>query len=231
VKICCAFPSLDYKRAKETATRWKNAGYLPLVIMNKEHVKKGIPAMVCAVEGYEGYYRAMNWACQSLVEHERADIVVCISDRMRPPQNKRSEEVGQQFASRFRNGQGIMVPLQGAESGDLKPCGPWIGKRFIQKYYGGKGPYYERYFQFYGNRELFTVANRDGLLWLRDDLDQEVIGGETDFYRKANREEYWTRDQGVFVERQEMGFPGSEARKLDVVNSLWLPPGYNNGVS
>lgn len=217
--IACAFPSTDADRAEETAVRWRDRGFIPMIIMNEQHVRKDIPALVFGVGAYEGYYRAMNYACQALIRYEKADVVVCISDRMLPPEHARAHEIATSFAARFTDGDGVMIPTLTTVPGwdwDIGPCGPWIGRRFIEKFYGGEGPYWPAYFQYYGNRELFRVAKAQGdRLWLRPDIAQPYCApAAPDFYQKHNKGAYWERDKTLFTEREETAFAGSEPNRI-----------------
>lgn len=209
MKIFVAFPSYDGKAAQETAGRWLAMGYQPLVIMNKESVIPNIPAIVIKVEAYEGYYRSMNWACHHLFKERRADIVICAGDRIHPPPHARGHEIATTVAAKFQSGFGIMQPVKGRVLGLNRLDAPWICRRFYLETYGGEGPFWPRYFQFFGGDELAMVAQKLGCVWYRDDVAQPTLPKKLDFIRGHNVKEYTENDRAEFDRRSLAEFPGA----------------------
>lgn len=224
--IWVAAPCLEPDRAEEFADRWHERGYRVAIVMNREKYKPVKADVLLKVDAYEGYYRTLNFLCQGLVQNEKADVVVCAGDRVRPPALRGAHEIGTTFAARFQSGIGVMQPGTGAQAlFDRENCpSPWIGCNFIRKFYGGKGPFHEGYFQFHGGKELFAVAQKAGLLWQRDDIHQEEQPIATpSYFQNRNREEYYNKDLMHFKERELYKFEGAEAGQIIVASSMHLP--------
>lgn len=226
--IWAAFPSIDPKRAEETCGRWAERGFRTCVVMNREQYKLIKSDLAFKVDAYEGYYRTMNFLCQMLVENHRADIVVCIGDRVRPPDHASAHEIATTVAARFPSGVGVMQPATGAlHVQEQENCpSPWICRNFIKRFYGGRGPFHEGYVQYFGGKELYGVAKRAGVLWPREDVHQvHVTPGDPDFYQQQNRESYFGRDAMTYAEREKKGFEGAEATRLTVIETPFLKKG------
>ena len=94
-------------------------------------------------------------------------------------------------------------------------CGsPWLGRTYIERANGGRGPLWEGYRHCYADEELHDVALRDGLLWQRRDLNQhhdhwQRRGIPRPAYL-AHVQKQWRSDRALFEERKAAGFPGSE---------------------
>lgn len=223
--IWCAFPSVDPKRAEETCGRWAERGFRTCVVMNREQWKLIKADMCFKVDAYEGFYRTQNFLCQMLAYDHQADIVVCIGDRVRPPDHANAHEIATTVAAKFPSGVGVMQPATGAlHVQEQENCpSPWVCKNFIKKFYGGRGPFHESYVQYFGGKELFMVARRAGVLWPREDVHQiHVPPGDPDFYQRHNRESYFGRDAKNYAEREHGGFDGAEASRLQVVESKFM---------
>lgn len=223
MNLWVAFPSYNSARAKEAAGRWHAQGYQPLVIVNEETPAKDIPAVVIKVAAYEGYYRSLNWACNHLFRERRADIVVCAGDRIHPPTHARGHDIALSCAAKFPSGFGIMQPVGNTILSTGHLPSPWICRRFYLEAYGGKGPFHERYFQFYGGDELGEVARAKGCVWYRDDITQPVREIEKDFIRAHNFKEYRQKDSDLFSKRKEEGFPGAFAASVAEPSRIILP--------
>lgn len=225
MRIWVAFPSTDPARAEETAGRWAALGYKTLVMFNAEQYRLINADLVFRIAVYEGYFRAQNFACQKLVRDHGADIVVCGSDRIAPIEGRAASQLGATFWAKFPNGLGVMQPVGGAPPGDCPS--PWVGRNFILRTYGGAGPFHERYFQYFGGRELFAVARSMDRLWLREDVAQpRVTQTEQDFFQKHNRGAYYARDAAIFAERSTVTVPpfeGAEGGRIVVATSSMLP--------
>jgi hypothetical protein len=230
--IWAVIPSTDPARANEMSERWSARGYRTCLVINKELVPPSMKSSMRAhqvflVGGYEGWFRTMNFCCGVLFTQGQADVVVCSSDRILPSETGTAHEIATAFALKFPGGVGVMQPTKhGCPKDDLQS--PWIGKPFWYKTYGGRGPFYERYFQYFGNRELYAVAQRMGALWEHEGIAQPRIPQDApDFYQKHNRAEYFDKDASTFKEREAENFIGADTDKLvsSPQKSLWLPDG------
>lgn len=98
-------------------------------------------------------------------------------------------------------------------------CGsPWMGREWVQRSYGGRGPMHEGYFHYYADEELQEVAQSAGVLWQRRDVIQlHEHWGRKDDATEADMPEWyrrivnpdWQRSQELFSARKAAGFPGA----------------------
>jgi hypothetical protein len=229
--VWTVIPSTDPKRANDISERWSAKGYRVCLLVNKELVPPSMKSSMRAhqvfmIGGYEGWYRTMNFCCKFLFEQAKADVVVCAGDRILPSETGSAHEIATGFAMKYPSGVGVMQPSkQGLEKENLES--PWIGKPFWYKTYAGAGPFHEKYFQYWGCRELFAVAQRMGVLWLNEGLAQPRQAQEKlDWYQNHNRKEYWDKDENTFKERLAEDFAGADVGKMALPQkSLWLPGG------
>lgn len=211
-RIWYAIPSADPQRARDCLAQWRARGYRTAVLLDP-----GVPdveADFCMhVDTYPGYWRATNLLCRKLPG--RRDIVVAGGDDMYPDPNADPQTVAREFFARWPDGFGVMQPIGDDLDGTDRICGsPWLGRGWLQTSYRGRGPFCPQYNAFYGDEELFHVAQLLGVFWQRADLtqyhDHWMRGGraKTD-YQQAN-DRHWERDQEVFRQRQVQGWPGHE---------------------
>lgn len=172
--------------------------------------------LVVSVPFYRGYFLAVAELCRAI--GPAADIVVTGGDDMFPDPAAHANEVAKEFFQRFPDGFGIMQPTGDELGGNERYCGsPWMGRGWIERAYGGAGPFWHRYFQFFGDVELGEIARKLGVLWLRPDLAQyhehwSRPGGpaKTD-YQCRNEQQHFRRDERIYRGRLVRNFPGHEA--------------------
>ncbi len=100
---------------------------------------------------------------------------------------------------------------------------PWMGREWVKRAYGGKGPMHAGYRHMYADEELKEVAEKLGVYWPRRDIIQmhrhwgRIAGEEfgdikdcPDFLLPVNTPQHWHESQKLFVERKSAGWPGSE---------------------
>lgn len=215
VAVC--FPSCNPERARRAGERWSSRGYEVYIA-----AETGFPEVSGAVlvikPRYSGYWAECN-ELVGLAALHGCDVFVLIGDDMDPDPTKTAAEIGAEYLQRFPDGYGVMQPLDRPDRRFRGICGsPWFGRGWLERAYGGRGPTWAEYRQFFGDQELHRVAKREGVLWLRDDLYQEhhhwLWGAEpkTD-YQQAN-DRHWKADEALFHVRRQQGFPFTPAARV-----------------
>ena len=133
--------------------------------------------------------------------------------------NHTAEEIGAQYLEKFPDGFGVMQPCgdrQGMDStgkpAAARICGsPWFGKGWVEKAFGGEYVVPTEFFHFYGDEVLKEVAERLGVLWMRDDLIQDhqhwAFGRQDkEKYQEDNSRNHWQEDKNRFMDSQKKGF-------------------------
>jgi hypothetical protein len=98
-------------------------------------------------------------------------------------------------------------------------CGsPWMGREFVARMYGGRGPFCEEYRHMFCDEELQNVAKLLGVFHQRPDL----VHFHDHWGRKqgnvpipqhlaeVNTAAHWTKYKKIFDTRKAAGFPGHE---------------------
>lgn len=222
VKTFVVFPSASPSRAATAVEKWRDMGYQAAVYFNP-----GTPENCGAYQvwhgAYKGYWDACNYMAHNLVNgSEQAQIVIFAADDIDPDPNHPMSEIAGEFAERFPDFFGVMQPCGDKQGIDKsgKPaaariCGsPWIGAGWVKNAYGGRGPTNPDYFHFYGDEELFHVAERYGVLWMRPDLlhfHHHWSWGHSQQqpYQKRNSDGHWEKDKALYQARAAAGFSGS----------------------
>jgi len=221
MRLGVCFPTIRLQRAHETVARWRNAGFLPLVMINNipgARFPEGCGAIT--KETYEGYFREVNLLCDILFRQAKADVVVCAGDGIWPDQQLDAASVGALFATKFPNGTGVMHSLYDKFPGSDGNCwAPMIGKGFYREFYGeGSGPFCHEYMQFSGGEELYDVAKREGILFETEAWRPINCRHPRDWQGEHNFKEYADKDRMVYNVRKRDGFPGSGTK-----GKLYLP--------
>jgi hypothetical protein len=219
LSVWYVFPSCNPARAERACRAWRERGYRTAVLLDY-----GLPTVGADIELYEspyqGYYRSANRLCR-LAVGRGAEIVVAGGDDMLPDPTRTAAEIGGEFRERFPNGYGVMQPIGDDLDGTDRICGsPWLGRTFILRSYGGRGPYWAEYGHFFGDQELHEIARAQDVLWQRRDLTQRHehwtragSAGQTD-YQLRNGNEHWHRDEALYHQRSAAGFPGHEPAEV-----------------
>ncbi len=212
MRVWYAIPSASIDRCREALPAWRDMGYRIAVLQNNERGE--IPADLCDwADAYPGWAASVNLLARRLVA-EGAEIVVTGGDDMLPDPTKRADELAIEFRDRFPNGFGVMQPAGDATMNAIEYCGsPWLGRAWIERAYGGRGPLWEGYRHNWADHELRLVAEARDALWTRPDLLQEHLHFSI---RNEPAPEYWTRNVGdadqddveLFIARCWQGFPG-----------------------
>ncbi len=194
---------------------------------------------------FPGYAVAMNELVIQVFQRDHAcDWVVVGADDIDPDPNFTADEIAAQCSTYFalygdhmkptnqRHSFGVMQPTGdrwGDKDGayiDRVAGSPWIGRRFVELMYGGRGPYWPEYTHMGVDEELQHVALAYGAFWQRPDLihyhdhwGRPRAGekwGNADrmpaFLAHANSPAEWQRYKRIFAARLAAGFPGSDPK-------------------
>ena len=218
VYVC--FPSADVSRAAIAKKKWQSKGYKVSLFFDTD--RESIDADSVVFGDYKGYWNACNkLAAGSFAKG--ADVVVFAADDIDPDPNHSAQKIAAEYLAKYPDGFGVMQPagdLQGIDSSG-KPaaariCGsPWFGKGWNDRAYQGKGPTHDGYFHFYGDEDLYEVASRLDVLWVRSDLTQfhrhwSWGHSQQTSYQRRNSSKHWNTDKATFAVRKAEGFPGHE---------------------
>ncbi len=223
-EVWFAIPSASVARCREHLPAWREQGYRVAVLQGRERGE--IPADITVwSDTYNGWPDAVNFLCASVVPR-RAAIVVTGGDDMLPDPHQSAEQVAGQFFERFPDGFGVMQPQGDALLGSRFFCGsPWLGRGWMDRAYGGRGPLPVGYRHNWADNELYWVARCLGRLWERPDLTQYHH-----HFSRGTQEapEYWSasatnndrHDVQLFLARAWQRFPDHQPL---AVNSAATP--------
>jgi len=211
LSIWVAFPSCNPERASQVRDAWHIRGYSVAIASENEDCLRYVEHGILEKE-YQGYWKTSNRLCKELVERG-ADIVVVGADDIYSDLRLSAQDIGEQFTKRFPDFFGVMQPTGDDLQGTDKICGsPWIGKEFINQAYGGKGPYLDEFFQFYGDELMFEETKLACLLWQNPEIVQRHEhwtrkGGPNKLgYQERNSNRWWNHDREIFMKLKESGF-------------------------
>ncbi len=211
-----AIPSASVERCRAHLPAWRERGYKVAVFQGRE--RGDIPADITVwSETYHGWPHAVNTLCASIVPASAA-IVVTGGDDMLPDPHRGAQTLAREFLERFPDGFGVMQPQGDAYMGSRFYCGsPWLGRGWIDRAYGGRGPMHASYRHNWADNELYWVARCLGVLWERPELTQyhnhfsrTEHAGLAPAYWTASARETDRQDVQLFLARAWQRFPGHE---------------------
>lgn len=209
--VWVVWPTVSPERSRPMIDRWHDQGYRVGILVNRPHCIGDVPKadMVIQQHAWLGFPTAANILCAEVP----GNVVVVVGDDIHPDPGSTAQEIGRQFEEQFPDLMGVMQP-----TGDLFGCvdrccvSPWIGREFIHKAYGGKGPFWMGYFHYFCDQELQEYAIKLGCFQQRPDLSQYHDHWQRapkpkrpKHLRKAKTR--WQEDRDLFRERQRKGFP------------------------
>jgi len=214
-EVWLAIPTAYPDMAAKTLPKWKERGYRVALLQDK--VRFACPHADVVVHGdrYEGWATAVNVLCKEVVPAS-ASLIVTGGDDMEPDPGHTAQELAEQFYSRFPDGFGVMQPHGDDYNWARHYCGsPFLGRRWVDAMYGGRGPLWGGYFHNWGDYELYWVARCLGALWTRPDLthfhDHYRRGGADERAQHESRSMIEARDIDdcrLYISRMWRGFPG-----------------------
>lgn len=237
--VYVAWPTNNIARSNATARAWLSLGYRIAVATELKVPDHEVLANeLCHIKTYEGYYRTMNFLCQSLVRDMKADIVICAGDGIYPAPGRPCWGLAATVAAKYPNGFGVMQPVgfqwqpnrgpgqynfHDVPTTHLRCESPWICRNFILEAYGGQGPYHQKYRQYFGDVELYDIASRMGVLWRRDDVAQKSVhwsqadGPDGTESQKNNYTWHFENDWGTYRARRFQGYKGHERAQSRII--------------
>ena len=214
MKLWYAIPTCNTPLANKTLELWRKRGFLTAALVDGD-TRLPDADFTVRVDTYEGYYRSVNTLVREIakVEGEMPDIIVTGGDDMYPDPKADPQRVAAECYEKFPDGFFVMQPIGDTLHGTDKICGsPWFGRKWLERAYQGRGPFWPGYFQFYGDEELKKLTERKGVLWQRGDLAQHhehyLRTGIKTEYQHKNEVRYWDIDKMLFASREMKGFPG-----------------------
>jgi len=211
INIWAVWPTVSVKRSRSLIGKWQDMGYDVAVLVNPplQHTDFLEADWVIVQQEWKGFPTAANILCREVP----GDVVVVVGDDVYPEPKKTTQEIGQDFLQRFPDLLGVMQPT-GDIYGRINQCAvsPWIGRKFIQGAYGGKGPYWEEYFHYFSDQELQEYAIKMKAFQQRPDLSQyhDHWGRQIDVKRPKHlhkAKQMWQKDKTLFEHRKAAGFP------------------------
>lgn len=221
------------KRGMDTSTLplWKAAGY-KLALFGDTYAEIEPFNPDCMIVGkYNGYARAVNALVLEVLRRDpECNWIVTGGDDVSPDPNCPPSHIVEGCEAHFHGTCGVMQPT-GDRWGENdvimramfpdrpayidRICGsPWIGRSFIERFYGGNGPLWPEYYHMYVDEELYEVARGNGVLWQRNDLihhhEHVMRHGEVmppKFLRKVYGQAHWDEAKAIFERRKAAGFP------------------------
>ncbi len=222
-----AIPTVKSLGEWTTLDRWRLAGYK--LALFQDAGKLQVPASLTISGKYEGYASAVNQLCRLILDADpNVQVIVTGGDDIDPDPLHSPEEIERQFLQQFNGSFGVMQPTGDRWMVQNGTCAcervlesPWMGREWIQRLNGGKGPIWHEYFHFFEDEEHFEVAKKLGRLWLRSDLSHYHHHWSRE---KRPRPQYlfpaklnWDDAKRLFQARKDAGFPGHEP--LGAVNA------------
>lgn len=209
--IFAVWPTVNIDRSRKMIDVWHERGYRVAVLLNPPHEHTDLPGadIVVVQEEWKGFPVAANILCHEVP----SDIVVVVGDDLFPDPSRTAEEIGQEMILRFPDLFGVMQPT-GDQYGWTHKCAvsPWIGRGFIERAYGGIGPYWPGYFHYFSDQELQEYAvsiqafqQRPDLTQFHDHWQRKKGTFRPKYLRRARR--LWEQDRNLFNERKRRLWP------------------------
>ena len=209
--------------ANPTLGRWQSLGYKVIIQIDQSNpCKNDYDAHQVHQCEYRGYPHAVNTLAEWAVKQMGADIVITGGVDITPEPFKGAQAIASEFMEQFPDTFGVMQPIGDDWMTDsngipaaARICGsPWMGREFIRRINGGRGPFWPEYFHFFCDEEMKCVTEKLRILWQRPDLNQrhdhwsrKKVPRPPHLYpAKAN----WLDAKDLFLKRKGAGFPGHE---------------------
>lgn len=220
-------PVAHKDRCWENLPKWVERGYE--VVVSQDRYRFELPSGVHCVppqrDFYVGWPRSVNELVKLLLTNHDAwgkppDVFIAAGDDMRPDPVLTAQQMAERYLSRFPDGFGVMQPTGDDWTDSLgriaeRICGsPVFGAAWAARAYGGRGPLWDGYFNFYADEELLNVARKLGVLW--QDRGTSHYHDHVSRTGKPNPETWtvtnarWAEDEALFRIRRLADWPGCE---------------------
>jgi hypothetical protein len=222
VSVWYAIPSArPANKAQPVLDQWRRMGYR--VAVQRDLGAPCLNADYCVHRVYQFYGESVNYLCRLIVESDPdALAVVTGGDDIYPDPGANPAQVAAKLVQRTGGTLWVMQPTGdrwpvdqfGVASVEKVCVSPWLGREWILRAYRGQGPYPKCYYHYFADEELFEVARNLSCLILEPTLCQYhahwMRHGEQRPTHLEQAGALWQRDQALFVERKQQGFPGHE---------------------
>jgi hypothetical protein len=200
--------------AEKVLSKWRAQGYK--IALWRDLGDPPIPCDLALSGKYRGYHVAVNVLVHEILRRDPEATWICTGgDDVDPVANMTAEQIAAECTAHFKGTFGVMQPGGDKWCTPNTFCGsPWMGREFCRRMYGGHGPFSEAYFHMYGDNEMFEVAQKMKILWVREELThyhhhwQRENQKEPDFLKVADS--CYAKLGQLFRERKLAGFPGHE---------------------
>lgn len=225
MSVWYAIATANAENAQHVFPLWKAKGYKVCAFVDLNTPVPYRKQIDLVLEGqYTGWPTVVNGMCRILLAHDPiASAIVTGGDDMWPGEgDPDASYLEMQFLYHFGGSLGVMQPTGDRwmvdKAGTVaaeRICGsPWMGRDYITRANGGRGPFWPEYHHFYADEEMLNTTKKLNLLWQRIELTHYHDHWSR---RKVSRPEYlhkaqrnWGADRELFFERQAQGFPGHE---------------------
>ncbi len=210
-EVWVVWPTVSPARSLPMIDVWHSMGYRVGILVNPPHSHADLPTAERVIE--QDQWLGFPIAADILCAEMPGDVVAVVGDDVYPDRASPAARIKSQFLERFPSTMGVMQPT-GDHFGTIDRCAvsPWIGRRFINEAYYGKGPYWTGYFHYFCDEELQAYATKLECFQQRPDLSQyhdHWQRSETPkrprHLRRAKRQ--WRQDRALFLERKKAGWP------------------------
>lgn len=229
-RVVVVMPVAHKDRCDENLPKWVERGYEVVVSQDRYRFElpEGVQLMPPTRDFYVGWPRSVN----ELVRFNRpiddpystAVLYVAAGDDMRPDPVLTAQQMAERYFARFPDGLGVMQPT-GDDWSDSQGriaeriCGsPIFGTAWAARAYGGRGPLWDGYFNFYADEELLNVAKKLGLLWQDPGTshyhDHVSRTGKPNPVTWAVTNARWDEDKRLFEQRRDAGWPNSDPLRV-----------------
>lgn len=225
--------------------KWKERGYkIALLRQGETNEMENISDIWMPTATYLGWARSVNILCRKILQLDpEMQWIVTGGDDQLPEHRyhanyisnrcgvyfgleaeRRGELLGQPHSSSKQDTFGIMQPTGDKYSGNKKTGvpdilhsagSPWMGRKWIETAYKGKGPLCEEYFHYFPDLELQRVATKLGVFWQAEEFAQVHLHwsrekeGKLPKYMEGSYGRY-DEDKFTYDHREKHGFPGHE---------------------
>lgn len=220
-EVWFAIPTANAIKTMATFDQWAALGYKTAALVDSGRPQPSNADKVIRLPGYQGWPKAVNLLCREV----DADVVVTGGDDILPDSELVAGQIGRRFLEHFGGTLGVMQPtgdrwmLDGdGRAASERICGsPWLGREFIDRINGGRGPCWPEYYHFFADEELRDVASKLGLLWNNPEImqfhDHWTRQGRPRPKYLERAQGYWHSDQALYESRKAQDFPGHALRK------------------
>lgn len=202
---------------------WSGMGYRVAVL--RDRGAEPVDADLLVTGEYPGYARAVNGLAAMVLRFDPlCNFVVTGGDDMHPDPVASPEVIESECLQYFaKSTYGIMQPTgdrwmtdKSGRAASERICGsPWMGREFIERMNGGRGPFWPEYDHYYCDEELYEVSSKLLRLWQRPELTHY----HNHWHRADNAqrpphlvkaESNWDQSKRLFEYRKAKRFPGHE---------------------